>query len=254
LSPYAKECSELEEAGFQVYYPSIIEQNIPKSYCGKLRHIGKPVIGVFGTSSRQGKYTVQLDLRRRLLRDGYQIGQLGTEPTAPLFGFDACYPVGYSSTVKISGLDAISTINYLMGQIEDRNPDIILVGGQSQTISLSTGNVGLYTLYNQELLLGSEPDICILCVNSIDEISYIQRTIQYLESWIETKVLALVLYPVERNLRWSVFGNTINSISEERLGEKQIEFEKAIGLPTYLLNSTSDMEALYQKCISHFSE
>jgi uncharacterized NAD-dependent epimerase/dehydratase family protein len=196
---------------------------------------------------------LQLALRRCLLRDGYQIGQLGTEPTAPLFGFDACYPVGYSSTVKISGLDAISTINFLMGQIEDNNPDVILVGGQSQTISLSTGNIGLYTLYNQELLLGSEPDICVLCVNIFDEIPYIRRTIHYLESIIETKVIALVLYPVERNLRWSVFGNTTNSITIERLRDKQKEFEQVIDLPTYRLNEASDIEELYQKCISHFS-
>lgn len=254
LSPYAEECSEFEKAGLKVFYPTITEQNVPKNYCGKLRHIGKPVIGVFGTSSRQGKYTLQLALRRRLLRDGYQTGQLGTEPTAPLFGFDACYPVGYSSTVKISGLDAISTINFLMGQIEDRNPDIILVGGQSQTISLTTGNIGLYTLYNQELLLGSEPDICILCVNIFDEISYIKRTIHYLESFIETKVIGLVLYPAERNLRWSIFGNTVNGISEERLKEKQMEFGQAIGLSVYILDVESDLEDLYQKCLSHFSD
>ncbi len=254
LAPYENECSKLEEAGLFVFYPTVSGQNVPKSHCGKLRHMGKPVIGIFGTSSRQGKYTVQLALRRRLLRDGYRTGQLGTEPTAPLFGFDACYPVGYSSTVKISGTDGISTINYLMGQIEDRDPDIILVGGQSQTISLTTGNIGLYTLYNQELLLGSEPDICILCVNIFDEAAYIQRTVRFLESFIETKVIALVLYPVERNLRWSVFGNTSNSISDERLHEKQKELKEIMNLPIYLLNSLTDIEELYHKCISYFAE
>jgi uncharacterized NAD-dependent epimerase/dehydratase family protein len=254
LSPYEKECSKFREAGLSVYYPSVTEKNIPKSHCGKLRHMGKPVIGIFGTSSKQGKYTLQLALRRHLLRDGYRLGQLGTEPTAPLFGFDACYPVGYASTVKISGLEGISTINYLMGQIEDRNPDIIMVGGQSQTISLTTGNIGLYTLYNQELLLGSEPDICILCVNIFDEIEYIKRTVRFLESFIETKVIALVLYPVERNLRWSVFGNTSNSISEERLLLKQEELKELTGLPVYILNSATDIEGLYHKCIDFFAE
>lgn len=254
LNPYQEECSKLKEAGLCVYFPSVTEENIPKSHCGKLRHMGKPVIGIFGTSSRQGKYTLQLALRRHLLKDGYRIGQLGTEPTAPLFGFDACYPVGYASTVKINGLQGISTINYLMGQIEDRNPDIMMVGGQSQTISLTTGNIGLYTLYNQELLLGSEPDICILCVNIFDELSYIQRTVRFLESFIETKVIALVLYPVERNLRWSVFGNSSNSISDERLQEKREELKEMTGLMVYILNSTSDIEALYHKCIEFFAE
>lgn len=254
LSMYAYRADEFAEAGIKIFYPHIVPENVPNENCGKLRHIGKPVIGIFGTSSRQGKYTLQLALRKRFLEDGYKVGQLGTEPTAPLFGFDACYSMGYSSTVQICGIDAISVINYLMGEIEDTNPDIILVGAQSQTIPFNTGNVDLYTLYNQELLLACEPDICLLCVNYYDEIGYIRRTIQFIESFVETHVIALILYPVERNLRWSVFGNTVISIGKEDLQKKTEQLSLETGIPTFILGDDESVNALYDRCISNFCE
>ena len=44
------------------------------------------MLAIVGTSPSQGKYNLQLALRRRFLNDGYEIGQIGTEPTAQLFG------------------------------------------------------------------------------------------------------------------------------------------------------------------------
>lgn len=254
LLPYEELCNQIQLSGCSVFYPCVDENAIPKSNMGKLYHIGKPVIGVFGTSSKQGKYTLQLALRQRFLRDGYQVGQLGTEPSAYLFGLDACYPMGYASTVETTGLNAISTINYMMSKIEQKDPDIIIVGGQSQTIPLSTGNLGLYTLYNQELLLGSEPDICIICVNTLDDISYVKRTIEYLESWIDTKVIAMVLYPLERNLRWSVMGNYTSFISEEELEKKKNELSEEFQRSVFILNRPEEIEELYQQCINYFTE
>lgn len=44
---------------------------------GKLYKISTPVLGVFGTSSKQGKFTLQLILRQLLLQNGYTVAQLG---------------------------------------------------------------------------------------------------------------------------------------------------------------------------------
>lgn len=252
LSSYMDTLDLFSKKGLRYFYPHVSRENIPRENCGKLRHIGKPVIGVFGTSPRQGKYTLQLALRQRFLKDGYRVGQLGTEPTSLLFGFEACYPVGYKSTVSISGLDAICVINYLMGKIEDSNPDLIIVGSQSQTIPLNTGNVGLYTIYNQDIMLACEPDICILCINYNDEIEYIKRTIHFIESYVDTHVLGMVLFPLERNLRWSVFGNTSKKIDADQLIEKQKFISKKTGLPVILLNNEYEINNLYQMCLDFF--
>ena len=61
----------------------------------------KPVVGVFGTSPQQGKFTTQLALRHELGGMGYKVGQLGTEHQAALFGFDYTFPNGYDGHLSI---------------------------------------------------------------------------------------------------------------------------------------------------------
>ena len=61
----------------------------------------KPIVGVFGTSAQQGKFTAQLALRRELQKIGYKVGQLGTEHQAALFGFDFTFPNGYDGLRNI---------------------------------------------------------------------------------------------------------------------------------------------------------
>lgn len=68
---------------------------------GKLYRNPKPVLGVFGTSSRQGKFTLQLILRKHFTELGYVIGQIGTEPTAALFEMDADFHFGYNTNTDI---------------------------------------------------------------------------------------------------------------------------------------------------------
>ena len=58
-------CSE-NFGTIECYTPQIIQDNIPYNCNGKLRQIGKPILCIAGTSSRQGKYSLQLDLKRLL--------------------------------------------------------------------------------------------------------------------------------------------------------------------------------------------
>ena len=78
---------------------------------------------------------------------------------------------------------------------------ILFVGSQSHSVPFNTGNIGLYPPQH-ELLIGTEPDAIILCINPFDDIIYIKRTIAYLESYIQTKVLALSMFPLHRELEW----------------------------------------------------
>jgi len=45
---------------------------------GKLYKNDIPILGIFGTRSKQGKWSLQMELRKRLLADGYVVGLLGT--------------------------------------------------------------------------------------------------------------------------------------------------------------------------------
>lgn len=223
-------------------------------YLNKYHVIGKPVLGVAGTSSRQGKYTLQLKLRKKMQERGYRVGQLGTEPTGLLFGFDAVYPMGYESNIKVKGIDAVKMVNSLMGAIEKKDPDIILFGSQSQTIPNQVGGEKEYPIAQHELILGTQADAYILCVNVDDEIEYIKRTIAYLEAIISSKVIALVVFPMENTARWSVLSHRKDEIESQRLEKERDRIAKEIKLKTYILNQDNEIERLTNHVEEFFSQ
>lgn len=77
---------------------------------------------------------------------GYKLGQVGTEPTAPLFGMDVCFPFGYNSTVSVSRFNTISYLNYQLNNLCYKDVDLILVGCQSYTLPDEFGNLDNYPL------------------------------------------------------------------------------------------------------------
>lgn len=58
-----------------IYFPSVTERDLPPTRLGMLHRISIPVVWVFGTSSKQGKFTLQLKLRELLTEAGYEVGQ-----------------------------------------------------------------------------------------------------------------------------------------------------------------------------------
>ncbi|MED3798672.1 S8 family serine peptidase [Lysinibacillus capsici] len=236
-----------------IYYPYINESHVPKQNMNKLYSISCPVLGVFGTSPRQGKFTMQLSIRKLLQKNSYKVGQLGTEPSALLFGMDEVYPMGYNSTFDITGKDAISVLNDMLYTISNKNPDIILVGSQSQTVPFSTGNIGFYPISQHEFLLGTEPDGIVLCINPNDDIEYIRRTIQYLESYIETKVIALSMFPINKDFEWKMTVENGCKLSESDLQYRKLYFENSLGLPACIIGNELDNHKLVDIIEDYFS-
>jgi len=252
LTSYKKEIEQLHKNACKVYYPIINEENVPENRFCKLYSIGKPLLMIMGTSSTQGKFTLQLTLREMFLSNGYSVGQLGTEPSSLLFGMDEVYPMGFGSTVKLQSTDAITVMNQLLNNIEEKNPDIILLGGQSHTLQLNAGNTAFYPLMNYELLLASDPDAIILCVNAHDSFEYIARCISFLESFIDTKVIALVLFPLRKNYRWSVLGVNKDIIDQRELDKYAIRLAEHFKIPCLKLNDKNDINLLFNHCIEYF--
>jgi len=149
-----------------IYYPKVNDSNLPPNRFGMLYRISKPVLGVFGTSSQQGKFTLQMKIRRCLQKRGFKVGQIGTEPSSLLYGLDYVYPMGYNSSVYIKEFDAIRYLNYIINQLCLVNKDIIIVGSQSGTLPYDTGNLALFNIPQYNFLLGTQPDAVILCVRN----------------------------------------------------------------------------------------
>lgn len=234
-----------------VYVPSVTAgEKIPFRY-GMLYRISAPVLAILGTSSAQGKFTLQLNLRKRFLNNGYDIGQIGTEPNSLLFGMDYAVPMGYNSTVNIYGNDMICYINNIINNLS--NKDIILVGTQAGSVLYDEGNLNRYNVNLYSFLLGANPDAVVLCVNPYDTIEYIQRTIYFIESGVNTKVIALSVFPLTaKGGYFSIHGAKTDLLDDEYFKLKK-ELSSAFNLPVVKLDNDFDMDFLFDKVIDYFT-
>lgn len=219
---------------------------------GMLYSLSRPVLEVCGTSSRQGKYTLQLILRRLFLKHGYKVGQLGTEPSALLFGMDEMFHCGYDNSINLDSYQTTALLNYKMHEIEKKVPDIIITGAQGNMLMDNPNNLRYYTFSQTEFLLGTLPDANVLCVNTFDEIDEIKRNITYLESVIYTKVIAIVIFPTK--IVNDKLGNPkIVNLEKEEYGSQKRYLQDLVSTRTFILGDEDDMEQLFDVVVEFFS-
>ena len=227
LSPIANKQYESISKAFEEKYlhcaaPTIdfaTYEALTKTYDWRNRS-QKPIVGIFGTGPQQGKFTTQLALRKQLQKIGYKVGQLGTEHQSALFDFDFTFPNGYDGhqSIQIPMDLHIPLLNSAMVGIEQLDPDIIVVGGQSGIIPHSFYEKSQsYTLPSLILLFGTVPDAYILLVNSIDEPEFIQENIRVLEGLGKGKVILLVFSDKKK-----VVNDTVNTVVSQPFCREEI--------------------------------
>lgn len=234
------------------YYPNVTLNHLPQKQFGKLYRISKPVLGIFGTSSKQGKFTLQLEIRKRLLSLGYEVGQIGSEPNSFLFGMDYTFPFGYNSTVEIKEFDIIHYLNYLMNDLANKN-DIIIVGSQSGTIPYDFGNLSQYPLQQYSFLLGTQPDAVVLCVNPFDSIEYIRKTLSFIESSSDSKVIALVMFPLDYEDDWKGAFGKKKVLSESEISLLLDKYSYEFEIKAFKLDDKEHIDILINEIIGFFS-
>lgn len=237
----------------QVFYYYINKSHIKTYNKDKLYRFGRPVLAVLGTSRRQGKFTLQLELRKKFKEWGYQVGQLGTEPTSFLFGFEKMAPIGYCASVHLDLVDFTYYLNSSVHEIEMNEPDIIIVGNQSQTLNSFWGNQKMYPYEQFLFLLATNPDAYILCVNADDPVDYVSRTINYIESITCAKNVGLVIFPVCKKGNDVIVYNE-NIIDSTNLLKYQENFARYLEKNVYILGDGQSMDELFEHCIDVFSE
>lgn len=245
-------CKELN-GNNQIYYPIIRESDVPPDRFGKLYRINRPVIGIFGTSSKQGKFTLQLLLREKFLKHGYNIGQIGTEPHSCMFGMDYVFPMGYNQSIYVNQWQIALYLNDKLKILCDEGRDAILIGSQAGTVPYDTGNLSGYTFLQNVFFQSTNPDVVILVINPYDDTKYVRRTIDYLQSGENTKVIAMVVFPMDIDEHWKGMNykkHRINKNDFEKVKRKYLEFR----LPMYMLGDAIHMEELFQIIIDYFSE
>ena len=243
--------SEDEKSKVKIYSPKIDNTCVIKRY-GKLFKTSIPELTIVGTSSNQGKFTLQLLLRKKFIDCGYNIGQIGTEPSALLFNMDHVYPSGYNSTVKLNNNEIFMVTNQMIWNISNKNVDIILSGTQGGFLAYNEDNVSNFPIRHQIFFEALQPDAIILCINSYDELEFVERIIKTAEGLSGGKVIAAVCYPMEPSQEWcGNFGRKIH-IEDDKIIFLKEQYKRIFNLDLYMLDSDYDLNQLFKNIINFF--
>lgn len=243
----------LLETQSKFYYPMLTQKDIPLNAFGKLYKIAKPVVGIFGTSSKQGKFSLQIALKNELEKRNYCVGTIGTEPHSLLFGFDAVFPMGYNSTIYLDNNEIVLYLNNEINKLCFEGKEIVLIASQAQTIPYYCNNLLEFPSMQYHFALGTNPDAIVLCINYHDEKDYIRNTIYTLMGLVDSMILGLVLYPITFSSEWNgVYGNSKYIISQQEYEKKAKELENEFDIPVYMLGNQEHLEDLCQSIIDFF--
>ena len=214
----------------------------------------KPVVSVFGTGPKAGKFTVQLQLKYALEKVGYRVSNISTEPHGFLFALNTI-PLGNYNLLEYIPVDKqIDAIKALLMQVtQTEKPDIIFTGGQSGVVPFSSEiNVDFNVLSSIITILASKPDMVILCIRPEDDVSYIMRTIQAIESFGYGRVAVCAMTSLSRDVKKK------KGISYEikkyykglEISDRLQYFEQKLGIPVVNILQEADVV----KCIRIIQE
>ena len=221
----------------KIYWPQLSQHDVPHDHFNKLYHIDKPVITIAGTSSKQGKYTLQNTLRQLFISNSYNVGCISTEPNGHLLGMDYTFPLGYQALLDITDHQKIQIVNQMVHKLCENN-DVILAAGQANSIPFASYMLDTFPVKQNAFLMGLQSDLIVLCVNPFDGIDYIHNTIQYLEGISQCKVCSLVLFPMTYYHDWrGMYGA-----------------KRRMSLPCFSLNNYKSVVKLFNLLIEQLSE
>lgn len=236
-----------------VFYPYIEKNNVPVENDLKLYKTTLPVVGVVGTSSKQGKFTMQLKIIYQLSKLGYNVGSILTEPSGYLFNADYVFHFGYHANLDLNPSEYIATLNEMVFGVQKKQKDIIITGCQSGVIHYNNSHINEFAISQYSFLLGTLPDIFILCINPHDDFGYIKKSIDFLNSIDEGKVKAIVVFPMKAIATLSGIGYKIEEISSQEYFEIKNNLKSEFNLPVFSM-SDDDTSSLCSLIINEFSD
>ena len=243
----------LKKSKIKYFYPRVTQNDVPHNTFGKLYKIAKPVVGIFGTSSHQGKFSLQLALKKELESLDYNVGTIGTEPHSLLFDFDVVFPMGYNATVDLKNNEIVSYLNYMINNLCLNEKEIILVATQAQIVPYYGNNLQEFPNMQYHFALGTKPDAIIMCINYHDEISYIRNSVYALMGLTDATIIALVMYPITYSDDWNgIYGNAKHRITYDEFKKKADLLLKELQIPVYFLGEKNHISDICQSIIDFF--
>lgn len=160
--------------------------------------------------------------------------------------------MGYEGIIPKDPKDSILTLNDLMNKSVTSNTDIVLVGAQSGSNVYSCHNIALFPIETFNLLLATQPDAILLCVNIYDSDEYIYRTILTLENMINTYVIALILSPIAHTHIDSGLSRKTFYEERNRMYKFKHHLEEQFQKEVFILDFEDDAREIFDYCINIF--
>ena len=255
--PYGDLYLKAKQRGLNIHYPTVSineAMEIIRSPSNSAP-VNVPILGIFGTSSQQGKFTAQLALGQQLKKIGYRISQVGTEHQAELFGMDCTFPMGYDSPLDMPIQLYVPFLQAQMSKIcHEKHPDLIIAGAQSGTIPYSLDEHGFHLLPSVAFMVGIKPDACLLVVNSIDPDEYIRDTIQALKILVRAPTIMLAIGDKKKHIR-TAYGRgwvTPQQMSAQELESNIKRLEDTFHLPVVAISSIEGHERMADAVVRFF--
>lgn len=219
-----------------------------------LKDIQAPIVNVFGTGPQQGKFSIQLLLRKHFLKDNFNVLQIGTEPQSQLFNFDFTYPMGFESGIRMYPFWNSALINHLLFKFNEiKEPDVVIAGTQSGIVPFDLTRAVNVGFPNISFMIGLKPDVCILTVNPFDPINFIKDNIDVIRIFGKCKTICIVISPLQKtqSVKYSRVVTHINRLEADQTTELKEKFSKELNLPCFALADDNDHAKIYSCVIDY---
>jgi len=219
---------------------------------GRLYQIKTPVLAVVGTNKKQGKFTLQMQIKKVLEAKEVNLGILGTEPTSMLLGCNDILPLGYDSDISTHTASYIvEAFNDKLHNIDVLEKDLVLVGGQSGFLPHISFNIGHININQFPFMFGVLPDGVILTVTDTDDIDYVRKSIQAIETLYNTKVFLLALYAFHTESDY-VINVTKRKLSPEEIGHIKSKYKENLDLDIIISGDPEYDDVLFDSIINYY--
>ena len=220
----------------KIYFTSIDKKFVEQLYTlAPLPEVSSPILCVIGTGSIQGKFTVQMTLKKILDDMDYRTSFISTEPQGMLFESDFLFPFGYNPPIHINIGEWSKILQLAFQSIQKKkNPEIFLTGSQGGVIPKYPINIGIDGSQLKQLafIQGVYPDAIICTISPHDDIEFIKRTITIVQSYVECKVLFFALTPYTyKTINGVIDKYNLSRLKPNKYEEKRVYFEEALEKP-----------------------
>ena len=109
-------------------------------------------------------------------------------------------------------------------------------------------DIFIFTIF---YLIGTQPEAIVLTINPFDDFTYVKRTIAFLESAVDAKVIAVVVYPITIADDWTGFYGKRHTLTSDEYANIKDYYQSQLNIPVFNLNESVD--SLREIIIDYFS-